>query len=97
MPTAALHPATANMPTATATGNVMQPRPQLRRAVYIHVSDLTSSYNIDHALLEEQLAKVKAMREKNVESARSGVPTELDTSITQKRLQPPRGGYNLCV
>jgi hypothetical protein len=134
-----------------------QPSPsQLRRAVYVHVSDLTSSYNIDNALLEEQLAKVKAMREERQKSktsaagvlhnstnnnnnattttatttttavvigsadsaggdtgggssnlttsasgsgatlSRGGVPTELvDTS--QKRLQPPRGGYNLCV
>lgn len=119
-----------------------QQQSQLRRAVYVHVSDLTSSYNIDNALLEEQLAKVNAMREEKSKttttlpssnsnnttadstssfsdsggggggghgtnnnagnsrfaSRTAGVPTELDTSInSQKRLQPPRGGYNLCV
>jgi hypothetical protein len=123
----------------------LQQQQQLRRAVYVHVSDLTSSYNIDNALLEEQLAKVKAMRDEKSKittsaanmnntttsaalvggnssiscsdisgggnssisasgtfaspaRAAGGVPTELDTSIiSQKRLQPPRGGYNLCV
>jgi replication factor A1 len=76
-------------------------RPPLRRAVYVHVSDLISSYNIDHARLEEELARVKADSEKPEEdtspSRPGGLPTELDTSYPQKRLQPPRGGYNLCV
>lgn len=78
-----------------------QPQPQLRRAVYIHVSDLTSAYNIDHAKLEEELNRVKAEREKPPEAAGDrglgGVPTELDTGASQRRLQPPRAGYNLCV
>ena len=78
-------------------------RPPLRRAVYVHVSDLTSPYNIDHARLEEELARVKAEAEQEEPEEASaaarlgGVPTELDTSYPQKRLQPPRGGYNLCV
>jgi hypothetical protein len=89
-----------------------QPRPQqqLRRAVYIHVSDLTNAYNIDHARLEEELARVKKNRETafanegsgtggsgGVNAATGSIPTELDTSLSQKRLQPPRNGFNLCV
>jgi len=74
-------------------------KPQLRRAVYIHVSDLTSAYNIDHTRLEEELNRVKAEQEKPHDDVadRLGVPTELDTSASQRRLQPPRAGYNLCV
>ena len=75
-------------------------RPPLRRAVYVHVSDLTSPYNIDHPRLEEELERVRSEKEDPVEmssAARVGIPTELDTSIPQRRLQPPRGGYNLCV
>jgi hypothetical protein len=83
-----------------------QPRPQqLRRAVYIHVSDLTNAYNIDHARLEEELARVKRDRETtftNESASGTGtttgsIPMELDTSLSQKRLQPPRSGFNLCV
>lgn len=96
MTTAALH---ANNPHAMRVATNTGPRPQLRRAVYIHVSDLTNAYNIDHARLEEELIRVQSNRDKPSEpsSSRFGVPTELDTSASQKRLQPPRGGYNLCV
>jgi hypothetical protein len=100
--------ASVQSPQAGSLANATnQPRPQqpLRRAVYIHVSDLTSAYNIDHARLEEELARVKRDREKIVASnegsgagATTGsIPTELDTSLSQKRLQPPRSGFNLCV
>jgi hypothetical protein len=86
-----------------------QSRPDLRRATYIHISDLTSAYNIDHARLEKELARVKVESEA---ASRSTVGTEneddpigasasdLDSTVMplpQKRLQPPRGGYNLCV
>jgi hypothetical protein len=100
MPNAAVHPPHS---LANATN---QPRPQqLRRAVYIHVSDLTNAYNIDHARLEEELARVKKNREKALTNegaatsaaATGSIPTELDTSLSPKRLQPPRGGFNLCV
>jgi len=119
-----------------------QHRPQqpLRRAVYVHVSDLTSAYNIDHAKLEEELTRVKKEQQEKAKRQQqllseaagasasgnkdgsgggaasassssasssaaaasagrmpSGVPTELDTSGSQRRLQPPRAGYNLCV
>lgn len=88
-----------------------QPRPVLRRATYVHVSDLTSPYNIDHAKLEEEVARVIAERENTTESTKASnlvepevdpntAASELDTAlavIPQKRLQPPRGGYNLCV
>jgi len=79
--------------------NTNQPRPPLRRAVYVHVSDLTSAYNIDHARLEEELKRVRVDRENSSENQTNypGVPTELDTSLSKQRLQPPRAGYNLCV
>jgi hypothetical protein len=73
---------------------------QLRRAVYIHVSDLTNAYNIDHARLEEELARARddfLPKDKSGASASGSIPTELDTSLSQKRLQPPRGGFNLCM
>lgn len=35
----------------------------LRRAVYIHVSDLISAYNIDHVKLEQELDRVKTDRD----------------------------------
>lgn len=88
-----------------------QTKPTLRRATYVHVSDLTSAYNIDHARLEQELSRVRAERDEEsfprkdsllaeTESDPSGVSSELDVSISQspqKKLQPPRGGYNLCV
>jgi hypothetical protein len=70
----------------------------LRRAVYIHVSDLTSAYNIDHGRLEHELARVNdETKNKFFETPLQGVPTELDTGANQRRLPPPRTGYNLCV
>jgi hypothetical protein len=70
----------------------------LRRAVYVHVTNLTSPYNIDQARLEEELARVRQESEKPEDSAPGlGVPVDVDTTFSQKRLQPPRGGYNLCV
>lgn len=96
MPTAAL------TPQSTTLGSMsLQNQPQrtpLRRAVYVHISDLTSAYNIDHAKLEEELDRVKIEQEAPAAaSPRLGVPTELDTSGSNRRLQPPRAGYNLCV
>jgi len=86
-----------------------QNRPALRRATYVHVSDLTSAYNIDHARLEQELTRVNAEREAAETSKAQGIASaEVDptsaadfdsalVSAPQKRLQPPRGGYNLCV
>jgi hypothetical protein len=76
-------------------------RPQSRRAVYIHVSDLTNTYNVNSVMLEEELARVKTESERSLNEDTStrmfdGVPTELDTSF-KKRLQPPRGGNNMVV
>ena len=102
-----IHPSSpASIPSALSPSN--QAPLQLRRATYVHVSDLTNAYNMDHARLEEELARVKSQQEsKDVSpetslssspsSLHAGVPKELDTSHIQRRLQPPRSGYNLCV
>ncbi len=119
------------------TQSISQPteRQPLRRATYVHVSDLISVYNIDHIQLEREIARVNVKRSKDLRT--SGIsPTSSDTIATgktefslasegiddstrdgssdgipapdedvdiegdivpQKRLQPPRGGFNLCV
>lgn len=111
--TAYLYPMSTPSVTPSST---QQPRPTLRRATYVHVSDLTSAYNIDHARLEQELSRVKAGRELLDESIvgasthgrqakkpredpgeESSTAADLETVMPQKRLQPPRGGYNLCV
>lgn len=93
--------------TATTTTTV------LRRAVYVKVSDLTSAYDIDPIKLEEELTKVlpenssnsNAEEEEDKEkegraNASNANNVDMDAaqhSYPQKRLQPPRGGFNLCV
>lgn len=99
-------------------------RPALRRATYVHVSDLTSAYNIDHARLEQELSRVKAEASSGLAGRKvSGISPEtvtaaatadeeesvggvepladleasLGAAAPQRRLQPPRGGFNLCV
>jgi len=80
----------------------------LRRASYVHVSDLTSAYNIDHGLLEQELNRINSDSRTEIPEPRATdsvsqvdpttVAADLDVSATtQKRLQPPRGGFNLCV
>jgi hypothetical protein len=80
--------------------NQNQPRPQLRRAVYIHVSDLISSYNIDHAKLEEELTRVKTEME-NPQPERPSMRSSLEgaefETTYKKRLQAPRGGNNMVA
>lgn len=115
-------------------------RQPLRRATYVHVSDLISAYNIDHVRLEREIARVNSKRSKLlrtsgtdaattsekmgaektdlaiasevisgstregcIDSSSDGVPApdrdaDLGSpTLPQKRLQPPRGGFNLCV
>ena len=85
-------------------------RAPLRRATYIHVSDLTSAYNIDHRKLEQELTRVQKEDSSAThpdEEGSEGLPlgeTGQDGDVSmasshhhQKRLQPPRGGSNLCV
>lgn len=107
----------------------------LRRATYVHVSDLISAYNIDHIQLEREIARVNEKRSRKLlresssdgptrsdgmeksdlaltsegiddstrDGSSDGIPvpdedTDLEGPIVpQKRLQPPRGGFNLCV
>mmetsp|Transcript_37945 Transcript_37945/g.91996 ORF Transcript_37945/g.91996 Transcript_37945/m.91996 type:complete len:533 (+) Transcript_37945:68-1666(+) len=85
-------------------------RTPLRRASYVHVSDLTSAYNIDHGLLEQELNRTNSDSKTEITDRRASdtdnqvdpnsVAVDLDVSLattSQKRLQPPRGGFNLCV
>jgi hypothetical protein len=92
--------------TALPSQSPAQSRMPLRRATYVHVSDLTSAYNIDHGRLEQELARAKADSESRqepqsheIDERRSPSPdgdVGLNSPV-QKRLQPPRSGYNLCV
>jgi len=113
---ASIHPGPQDALSATS-GSAVQGQGQpgqpirLRRAVYVHVSDLTSAYDIDHAKLEQELTRVRVEQEKQggqdkpAETTGAGRPSPSDasdidgatSSYPQKRLQPPRGGYNLCV
>jgi hypothetical protein len=123
------------------TPSISEPmeRQPLRRAVYVHVSDLISAYNIDHVQLELEIARVNAKRSNVIRPSGADVATTTSSSDTietgrtqkasnvtsdsprdnagntsapapdqgadlverpvvpQKRLQPPRGGFNLCV
>ena len=94
MPPASVHP-------DSTMQQLQTPRPPLRRATYIHVSDLTSAYNIDHKRLELELARVKVSGLSQYPPSMQ--PSDMSTdeasvlSQPQKRLQPPRGGFNLCV
>ena len=107
MQSGALNTISGNIPNNSGPLTMAHPnqhnrQTQLRRAVYVHVSDLTNSYNIDHVRLEEELARVKqqestAAMDSHDESERLGVPAELETGYSQRRLSPPKGGYNLCV
>mmetsp|Transcript_18125 Transcript_18125/g.27432 ORF Transcript_18125/g.27432 Transcript_18125/m.27432 type:complete len:508 (-) Transcript_18125:278-1801(-) len=72
-------------------------RPPLRRAVYVHISDLTSAYNIDHKKLEEELSRVQVESDPTNASVVPAPDDASVASISQKRLQPPRAGFNLCV
>lgn len=89
-----------------------QSRFPLRRAVYVHVSDLTNAYNIDHPKLEQELAKVKEGNDENANpdereidltTAAVGDGENSIASIPQpqsyrrRSLHPPRAGFNLCV
>lgn len=101
---ASVHPA----PGDAALGMAPVGQVRLRRAVYVHVSDLTSAYDIDHVKLESELSRVRA---ETASSSSTSPPAAVAASAThttttedidassypQKRLQPPRGGYNLCL
>ena len=92
------HPHFSN---ATSSSNQMSIRTPLRRAVYVKVADLTSTYNINTSVLEEELTRVNTERENLLSEEKptqmfGGIPAELDTSV-KKRLQPPRGGNNMVL
>lgn len=75
-------------------------RSPLRRAVYIHISDLTSAYNIDHKKLETEISRVKndeGKTSQTTETQRLSINEEREAFIPHKRLQTPRTGFNLCV
>jgi hypothetical protein len=69
-----------------------QPPPPLKRATYIHISDLTSAYNIDNTRLEEELKRVQMLVDPSLDAEEASV-----VSHAHRRLQSPRNGYNLCV
>jgi len=97
-------------PPITPSTSQQQQQVPLRRATYIHVSDLTSAYNINNEQLEIEMSRVNAKRKKDQDRSSGNNeskdrPTQdkdpdlekVGPIIPQKRLQPPRGGFNLCV
>jgi hypothetical protein len=135
-------------PLPTQSISELTERQPLRRAVYVHVSDLISAYNIDHVQLEREIARVNAKRSNLVRTSAADADDDADANadvdadadadadtigtektrkasnvtsdgardgstsvpapdqgadlverpiVPQKRLQPPRGGFNLCV
>lgn len=82
----------------TTSTNPNQSSP-LRRAAYVRVADLMIPYRIDPQRLEDELVRVRLTpKEKSDIDSLVTSSTDLDTtSPTTKRLQPPRGGFNLCV
>lgn len=108
MPTVApVHP----FPMADITQQQQQQESRfpLRRATYVHVSDLTNAYNINHPKLEHELAKVKEggndenaiPEEGEIEltagDGESSVASVPQTQGRRKSLHAPRAGFNLCV
>lgn len=70
---------------------------KLRRPVYIHVSDLTKAYNINHDKLERELLRVNMEREDPAAAAAEFGCLRLDKIPTALRgLSQKRRGYNLC-
>jgi len=49
---------------STSQQQQQQQQVPLRRATYIHVSDLTSAYNIDNEQLEIEMSRVNTKRKK---------------------------------
>ncbi|MGK3736042.1 MAG: hypothetical protein ACI90V_002884 [Bacillariaceae sp.] len=108
-------------PSTSQQQQQQQQKIPLRRATYIHISDLTSAYNIDNVQLEKEMARVNAKRNKlhdasndnndqdegskknafKTDTPADDDPENLEAAlgpiVPQKRLQPPRGGFNLCV
>ena len=86
----------------TSTQSQQRSQQHLRRAKYIHVSDLISSfYNFDNEQFESELARVNMERE-NPAAEECGnrraasVYAELDTGSSQRRLRAPKDGFNIC-
>jgi hypothetical protein len=114
-----LHPMAPITTPSSSTQQQQQQKIPLRRATYIHISDLTSAYNIDNVQLEKEMARVNAKRNKLQDASsqkndqdegskdddgKTGTPDEdsdlevaLGPIVPQKRLQPPKGGFNLCM
>lgn len=128
-------------PVTTQLSSQHMERQPLRRATYVHVSDLISAYNIDHVQLEREISRVNENRNKSLHTSGTDFSTTGDIVDTEqphgglasdkiddgttgdsnneasgnslpapdevtdaeqpiippKRLQPPRGGFNLCV
>lgn len=85
--------------TSASMSVVTNQRLPLQRARYVHVTDLTSAYNVDNTKLIQELERVKDLNVSDNEKPAllaDGVPAELDTS-EKKRLQPPKGGSNMVV
>lgn len=79
----------------TSTQSQQRSQQQLRRAAYIHVSDLITSgcfNDIDHEKLEREFARVNDReREENPAVPTPPPAKKMDTRFSQKR-----HGFNIC-
>mmetsp|Transcript_23587 Transcript_23587/g.51623 ORF Transcript_23587/g.51623 Transcript_23587/m.51623 type:complete len:107 (+) Transcript_23587:211-531(+) len=70
--------------TSTSQQHTAQQPLPLRRATYVHVSDLISAYNIDHGQLDKEIARVNA-KSSQVRTSTSTTTTTSSSSSTRTR------------
>lgn len=81
------------MTAATTTAPVqLQPHPPLRRAEYIHVTDLTNVYNIDHIRMEEELTRVRYEKENPTTSTAATILLKRQQILEQRQEQETSDG-----
>jgi hypothetical protein len=60
------------------TTSTVNPSTPLRKAVYVHVSDLVSDFNIDPAKLADEIARIKKAETESAEKSAPSEPPETD-------------------
>jgi len=71
-------------PLPTQSTSQQTERQPLRRATYVHVSDLISAYNIDHVQLEREIARVNSKRSKLLHTSGTDAATTSEKMGAEK-------------